>query len=237
MLNHVTPWVRIENSSSKDPRNSGTLIDWWDWCHGTWDQQVVWWSFKRTLLVGQFMRDPCFSCESCGIFFCCFCWQVRSKAEAETLMRKIMRHQLRHGGPAERFRLFTSDAFGFYSSKMPSCCFLQGSQWRSKRAQVGKQRNVRQNFIDGKGHDQWCLANIPAVCRGCFIHSSRCIIKLYIYIYTSSDNLMHQIPQCHISYENLVWIAWAVLRAESWPDHQLRENQYVVLYLHWKNTA
>lgn len=235
MLNHVTPWVRIENSSSKDPRNSGTLIDWWDWCHGTWDQQVVWWSFKRTLLVGQFMRDPCFSCESCGIFFCCFCWQVRSKAEAETLMRKIMRHQLRHGGPAERFRLFTSDAFGFYSSKMPSCCFLQGSQWRSKRAQVGKQRNVRQNFIDGKGHDQWCLANIPAVCRGCFIHSSRCIIKLYIY--TSSDNLMHQIPQCHISYENLVWIAWAVLRAESWPDHQLRENQYVVLYLHWKNTA
>ena len=170
---------------------------------------------------------------SCGIFFCCFCWQVRSKAEAETLMRKIMRHQLRHGGPAERFRLFTSDAFGFYSSKMPSCCFLQGSQWRSKRAQVGKQRNVRQNFIDGKGHDQWCLANIPAVCRGCFIHSSRCIIKLYIYMYVSSDNLMHQIPQCHISYENLVWIAWAVLKGWklTWPPAEREPIRCSVLTL------
>lgn len=33
------------------------------------------------------------------------------------------------------------------------------------------------------------------------------VLLNYIYIYTSSDNLMHQIPQCHISYENLVWIA------------------------------
>lgn len=166
-------------------------------------------------------------------FFLCFCWQVRSKAEAETLMRKIMRHQLRHGWPAERFRLFTSDAFGFYSSKMPSCCFLQGSQWRSKRAQVGKQRSVRHNFIDGKGHDQRCLANIPAVCRGCFIHSSRCIIKLYIYIYVSSDNLMHQIPQCHISYENLVWIAWAVLKGWklTWPPAEREPIRCSVLTL------
>lgn len=153
-----------------------------------------------------------------GIFFL-FPWQVRSKAEAETLMRKIMRHQLRNGEMAGwPFSCLPWMPLAFTQAKCQVVVFFQGSQWRSERAQVGKQRSVRHKFIDGKGHDQWCLANIPAASKGLFYSE----FKMYhFYLHLSSDNIMHQIPQCHISYENLVWIAWAVLKQPKIAVHKV----------------
>ena len=64
-----------------------------------WFQQVVWWSFKGpTYSVTQFMRDPCFWCESCGIFLLCFLLTGKKQGRSWDADEK------NHEAPAETWR-------------------------------------------------------------------------------------------------------------------------------------